>query len=370
MDRDSAIYYLKESRKRSEAMGSKDLMMRTLFQEILFAQRFNEPLQHVAEIESFYNEIAAMEEPNVNHLVQLAEALNGYYEQQGDFEQSNRYAHFLIRNLDKISEDRVKGKLFELERKYDVELKEKTILKQEQKLSERNRTIFVLIAIVVIVLMISGLLFVWNKYRHNLKEKNLSEHFTAQMLLKTEEERKRIASDLHDSVSNELVNLRHAIENSQYQLKDKVDTILDEVRSISRNLSPTLFDKVGLSKSVEQLAEKTQQQEDFFLTADINYSGVLSNPKELQIYRIIQESVTNMIKHAEAHAGKITISETQQQVIVEIKDNGKGFDVQKMLQQGNCFGLLNITERAKYINAQVEYKSSPSGTIILLTIPK
>src|SRR5690606_5420851 len=172
------------------------------------------------------------------------------------------------------------------------------------------------------------------------------------------------------SVSNELINLRHALENNSQSFKNKIDSILEEVRNISRKLSPTLFDRVGLKESVEQLAERAQEQHNFLLTADVTYSGSLNTAVELQLYRIIQEATTNIIKHADAMAGKITIHEDSKFVYAEIKDNGKGFEVEKLLEKGNCFGLLNITERTKFINGAVTFKSDSNGSIIKISIPK
>ena len=203
-----------------------------------------------------------------------------------------------------------------------------------------------------------------------MREKALSDNFTSQLLSKTEDDRKRIASDLHDSVSNELINLRHALESNNHTLKAKIDTMLEEVRNISRNLSPTLFDKLGLKKSIEQLTDRAQNQHHFLLSAEIEYSASLPSQVELQLYRIIQEATTNIIKHADAMAGKITIHEDSKFVYAEIKDNGKGFEVEKLLEKGNCFGLLNITERTKFINGAVTFKSDSNGSIIKISIPK
>ena len=76
------------------------------------------------------------------------------------------------------------------------------------------------------------------------------------------------------------------------------------------------------------------------------------------------------MKHADALAGKITLTEDSKFVYAEIKDNGKGFDVNKMLEKGNCFGLLNITERTKFINGTVQFKSGVNGTVLKISIPK
>lgn len=106
------------------------------------------------------------------------------------------------------------------------------------------------------------------------------------------------------------------------------------------------------------------------LTADIDYKNSLSSEKELQVYRIIQEAISNMLKYAQAIAGKITIQENTANIIIEIKDNGKGFDVNQTLVSGKAFGLHNIIERSKAIGGVARITSSASGTNINITIPK
>ena len=76
-----------------------------------------------------------------------------------------------------------------------------------------------------------------------------------------------------------------------------------------------------------------------------------------------------MIKHANAVAGKVTLVEHNGLVNIEIKDHGKGFDVNAVLEKGKCFGLLNITERTKLINGKTNFISNAAGTIINITIP-
>lgn len=367
---DSAAYYLNISKEISNRTGIPDLKMRTFFQEILYSNKFKIPLKNPEEVERFYNEMAQNEEPNTQFMYQMAFALYDFHQKNGNYKKANEYSEFLREDTNKQSKDRLKNQLFEMEIKFETERKEKTILLQDKKLADQNKIIFSLIVISVFIVLIASILFIWNKNKSIIKEKNITENYASQLLQKTEDERKRIASDLHDSVSNELVNLRHTIENSNVQLKDKIDNILEEVRNVSRNISPVLFDKIGLKSSIEQLTERIQNQHDFFISSEIEYNGSLENDKELQLYRIIQEAITNILKHANAIAGKVTITEDSKFVNVEIKDNGKGFDVNKMLEKGNCFGLLNITERTKFLNGTVNFQSNKEGTIIKLSIPK
>ena len=154
------------------------------------------------------------------------------------------------------------------------------------------------------------------------------------------------------------------------ELNAKVDTIINDIRGISRNLHPVMFDKIGLEPNIEQLVERIQQQNDFMVSTEINYKGSLSSANELQIYRIIQEALTNIIKYAKAHAGKITIEENKEQIFIEIKDNGKGFNVKEALNSGKSFGLHNIIERSRVVGGEAKISSSTEGTVIHLNIPK
>lgn len=362
--------YLEIARELSEASRSADLHMRTLFQELMFAQVFKTPLKNIEEVEEFYTEISQDEDPNQQFMIQLGNALFKYYTDKKDFEKANSFAEVLLKDKDDALDQLVEGRLFELERKFATEQKENKILLQEKKLKSQEMLIIYLVGGSVFLLLIFLLILILNKNKSIKREKALTDSFTSQLLSKTEDERKRIASDLHDSVSNELINLRHALEDKSMSFKTKIDSILEEVRNISRNLSPTLFDRLGLKESIEQLAERAQEQHGFLLTADVEYSDSLNTAVELQLYRIIQEATTNIMKHAEAMAGKITVTEDADFVYAEIKDNGKGFEVERMLEKGNCFGLLNITERAKYINGTVQFTSSSSGTIVKITLPK
>ncbi len=201
-------------------------------------------------------------------------------------------------------------------------------------------------------------------------EKQNAQQYTKQLLEKTEEERKRIASDLHDSVSHELLSLKNSFEEKTDVTNNKIDAIINDIRIISRNLHPIMFDKIGLKASVEQLVERAQSVNDFMVTADVDYNNSLSINDELQVYRIIQEALSNIIKYANAVAAKITVSQKNNTLFVEIKDNGKGFNVTETLNGKNAFGLHNIIERSRAIGGEAKIISDKNGTIISIEIKK
>ena len=108
----------------------------------------------------------------------------------------------------------------------------------------------------------------------------------------------------------------------------------------------------------------------FMISSDFNYKNSLSSEKELQVYRIIQEAVTNIIKYANAIAAKISIIETSEKITLEIIDNGIGFNVEETLQSKDAFGLHNIIERSKAIGGIAVISSSEKGTKIVIEIKK
>lgn len=166
------------------------------------------------------------------------------------------------------------------------------------------------------------------------------------------------------------MSLKNANTEEYAQVNQKIDTIINDIRIISSNLHPVMFDKVGLQNTLEQIAEKVQLQNNFMLTTEINYTNGLTKASELQVYRIAQEAVTNILKYAEAIAGKITIAENTKEVQIEIKDNGKGFDVNTALNSSKSFGLHNIIEPSKAIGGKAIIISSSTETNININIFK
>lgn len=241
---------------------------------------------------------------------------------------------------------------------------------QLQTLAKKNALIALLITSLIILLLLAFAYYLWQKQKTLKQEKANNMNFTKQLLESTEEERKRIASDLHDSISHELLNLKSIFKQDFATVNTKIDSIINDIRGISRNLHPVMFDKIGLEPNLEQLVERIQVQNDFMVSTEINYKGSLSSADELQIYRIIQEALTNIIKYAKAHAGKITMEENQERIFIEIKDNGKGFNVKEALNSGKSFGLHNIIERSRVVGGEAKIQSSLEGTIINIIIPK
>jgi two-component system, NarL family, sensor kinase len=271
---------------------------------------------------------------------------------------------------DSLRTEKAINKAKELDKKYLTAKKEKQILVQEAKISQQKTLILTLGSSLIMLLLGGSIYYLWQKQKTLKQEKMNSMNFTKQLLESTEDERKRIASDLHDSVSHELLSLKTMLKGDFSELNSKVDAIINDIRGISRNLHPVMFDKIGLQANIEQLIERVAIQHDFLVNTEIDYKDSLSSSTELQIYRIIQESLTNIIKHANAHAAKISIEEMADKICVEIRDNGKGFNVKETLNSNKAFGLHNIIERSRVMGGKAKIKSSEEGTIITISVPK
>ena len=287
-----------------------------------------------------------------------------------NFKDALTYEEEIRKVNDSMGNSVMQEKIIELETKYQTQEKQQQIALQKTEILNKNTTI-ALLASLFLGLFLTVVVYITRQKQKKLKlEKENVQQYTKQLLEKTEEERKRIASDLHDSVSHELLILKNSFEQKTDATNSKIDSIINDIRSISRNLHPIMFDKIGLKASIEQLVERAQSDNNFMVTADVDYIESLTTSSELQLYRIIQEALSNIIKYANAIAAKITLQEKNNTIFIEIKDNGKGFNVSEKLNDKNTFGLHNIIERSRAIGGEAKIVSDTNGTIISIEIKK
>lgn len=297
------------------------------------------------------------------NLTHLSEAIN-------DFKTA-----YEARNLSiQLNEQIDQGEITSLLQKNRLLEKLNQTIKNKQEsdlqLKQRNLWLAIIVFLILLFLIFLRLIMVLKRKKRLREDVQMRARFTRQLFEVTEDERKRIASDLHDSIGNDLVNLRQMVDVEPGSLKKKIDTLIDEVRNISRNLSPAMFERVGLKITLEQLVERIQYSKNFMLTAELNYKGGLNSKDELQVYRIVQEAITNILKHADAIAGKIVLEESDELILIEIKDNGKGFSVSNSMNSAEAFGIHSILERSNAIGGDAQIQSDSSGTKIEIKIKK
>ncbi len=200
------------------------------------------------------------------------------------------------------------------------------------------------------------------------------------ILFAQEEERKRIARDLHDGIGQMLTALKFELEaidpyNGKRteiklaELRQPLRDLIIEVRRISHNLNPNVLTDYGLIPALRNFAKEMTQYSGKSIIFE-NQSGFnqrLSQITETNLYRIVQEAVNNALKYSEGECIEIVVAHNRTDLTIVIKDNGEGFDLSSV-KEGN--GLGNIRERTSYANGQCEIITSPTnGTQITVKVP-
>lgn len=224
--------------------------------------------------------------------------------------------------------------------------------------------------------------------RERIERKVKEQQFRSALILEgQEEERKRISRDMHDGVGQLLSAMKfnlegiHTVETEFEReklnaTKDLLKNVIREVRRISFNLTPTALSDYGIVPVLNKFCREMSKISDLQVIFK-NKTGFLSRLEgkvENNLYRIVQEAVNNTIKYAEAKEVIIILSHNSQYLHLEISDDGKGFDLQKLEDKGHFsasgHGIFNIRERANFINGQCEIISKEGiGTTISIHVP-
>lgn len=286
--------------------------------------------------------------------------------------------------------------------KKENDIKQKTLETTEQKqkikvlnqqsiikgLKIKQRTILLSISIGVILL--GGLFTYLLINRRKLKAKAelqaeiiKQQDIASRAVLDAEErERRRIAGDLHDGVGQMLsaalmnlnglfskLNLPNGTNLQAEQALALVNESYDEMRSISHQMMPNALIKSGLASAVKEFIGKLDKDKLKVTLETVGLNERLDEQTETVIYRVIQETVNNVVKHAQASKLDIQIIKDEEGIAVTIEDNGKGFDKSKVDVKGGI-GLSNIYSRVEFLKGTVDIDSTEGkGTLVAIHIP-
>lgn len=207
--------------------------------------------------------------------------------------------------------------------------------------------------------------------RNNAKRRQkMQEYFSQELIKAQEEERLRVARDLHDSVGQKLMLLTKKTRSTgNVEMEALAGNTLEELRAISRGLHPANLEKLGLTNAIKVLINEVDANTNIFFTQEIeNIDGMISKESSLHLYRVIQEALNNMLKHADAKAASVVIEKNGSTIETVIADNGKGFDFSDTIK--DSLGMKTLLERAKMLNSKIDIQSQRNkGTTIRLSIP-
>lgn len=241
---------------------------------------------------------------------------------------------------------------------------------------------------ILLLTLIGGAAFLFYRWRVARLERarTAQEEFSRQLLASQEGERKRIAAELHDSLGQNLLiiknrallaltpNAPQTVSTEQLnEISATASQALEEVREIARNLRPYKLDRLGLTKALESIITQAAESSEIKFTSEIDsVNGIFSNEDEINLYRIVQESINNILKHSQATEVHLQVMREGHTVHLEIQDNGVGFDAETLMGKDvdrRGFGLASISERARIIGGRHWIRSSPGqGTNITVKI--
>ena len=201
-----------------------------------------------------------------------------------------------------------------------------------------------------------------------------------------EDERRRMARELHDDTIQSLIALKQRVQLAQMALRDVpeanslneiaslTEQTIENLRRLTRALRPIYLEDLGLVTALEMLAREISQATN--ISVEFQRQGVerrLDPTTELALYRMAQEALNNVARHAQASRACLSMSFTPQAVTLQVTDDGKGFEVPKSPAEfapSGHFGFLGLHERAELIGAQLEIDSSPGqGSRVTVNLP-
>ena len=260
--------------------------------------------------------------------------------------------------------------LYEIEKEQKEFAEHKAEIALLKKHAENFKKIIISSGVFVLFTFILALLYRNQRYLKN--KKILQERFSQELLFSQEDERRRIAKDLHDGIGQQLLVIKNKLnKNAEEDTKKLVNLAIEEVRLISRDLHPFQLQELGLTKAIENTINLVDENTSLFISAEIdNIDNIFSKEDEVNIYRIIQESLSNIIKHAQAEAGKVSVQKLTNSLLISVRDNGVGFDFTEKYQDSKSLGLKILLERTRFLKGQMKVTSKKNaGTVLEFDFP-
>ena len=327
----------------------------------------------------------------INAKQQILEAhkeLSDIYRAEGNFAKALEEFQAYDVVKDTLFKEEKTKQIAELQTKYETEKKESEIkiLRQENDLKEsrqqRTNALVAGLVLLVTALIVLGYLI---RNRMTLKQKVELEETKASLraaqltavITSQEAERKRFAADLHDGLGQLISAVRLNLSKEQIE-KRSVDQAVEvlnemnsEIRNIAFNLMPQVLIKNGLTEALQELATRVNLTEKVRIKIGAyDVEPIHETDKKVALYRVCQEWINNVLKYSGATEINVQLVQHQQELVITIEDNGRGFDTNHLLlSQGN--GWKNIQSRLAMIHGQIDIDSvtDRQGTTVVVTVP-
>jgi len=214
------------------------------------------------------------------------------------------------------------------------------------------------------------------------EQRNQQKTLSSQIVDAQEEERKRIAKDIHDGIGQMLTALKFNIESFNIEkieatkekvkrLKELLKKLIKEVRTVTFNLTPPELGDHGIVATLGKLTRELSKftGKNVYFENKTNFNGRFDSLTEINLYRVVQEAVNNSLKYAASNYILVSLSHSKDVLSIVIDDDGKGFDYDKLIKRKKGMGLFFMKERINYINGRLFINSSiEKGTRITINI--
>lgn len=307
------------------------------------------------------------------HLMEVSRDFNRYSEE--DIKKAYRYAQELQIQL-AVEKEKEKG----------MREKREDLQRSIAKVNEMSEKAEELVSKVDIALtFLSGNLTVFSQQMGGIQQRQF---IGGRIILAQEEERKRVAREIHDGPAQAMANVvlraelcekllksnRTEVADELVQLKCIVKDSLQEVRRIIFNLRPMTLDDLGLVPTLKRYLEELHNRENTHVWLEVHGEEKrIQTTYEVALFRLIQEGINNALKHANASEIAIRIDFFPSEIAVRIVDNGKGFDLEKIMSEvagKESFGLLSMKERLELLNGKLVIETALNqGTKIMASVP-
>ena len=304
--------------------------------------------------------------------------LSDVYSETGRYKEAYEYLWLYKELNDSVLNLASKKYATELEKKYESEKKDKQIKLQQAQLLRRKTLIYVALGAAAALLIVSLLTYRNYRQRQKIQQQRISELEKTRQLTATEailkgeeQERSRLAKDLHDGLGGMMSGIKYSLltmkknqimtpENQQAFERsiDLLDSSINELRRVAHNMMPEALVKFGLDTALGDFCNDVNQTG----ALQVSYQSIgikdlhLDQTTSITIYRIVQELINNTMKHAAARSAIVQVSKTGTAITITVEDDGRGFNT-AILEGVKGMGWSNIQSRVGYLNGKLDVQS-------------
>lgn len=298
-----------------------------------------------------------------------------YYEKIGDWKNAYKYAELFIERDAQYREQQKAQKSLYLTAVYETEQKEKEILKKENEIAQLWLYFFAAVAVLIAAI---GLIMYYKqkvslgKSRVDAIEKGKSLELANAVIKAQDDERKRLAMDLHDGLGARLGTLRFAID-SCFKTHDKYNDVINSIsqihqniRDLSHRMLPSQLEDSGLKEAIKDLITPINSTTKFKIHFDTSLESRLSNKLEINIYFIIYELINNATRHSIGKAIFVQLYTHDDIINLSVENGGNWYNYEK---NSKGIGIKNIKTRVEYLQGKLTIESGNSETVTMIEIP-